>query len=288
MKAIVFDLGITVKDVVEQPINKDFVMVSPSLALFGGIENAIYTGFLWVEPKRILGSSGIVKIRNVGIEVDKDIEGRNAVVLPYSKKYGGIGTEIDGILAEKAVIPSDAVVVLPEDYDVKYVLYPFVSIGLQLRRIVKGFNVLIVGSGLTSYISALLIVGYANRVFLYNDEGYKIRLYGVEEVKNGGNWDIVFVGSMRSWIRVTLQSNSKEGDILVMPRFLNSWPVLIPTNLNVRFIEPIKMDNVFETIDNEISEKIFKELVVTSDSLEASIPTPKPGVLFNAEKFFYK
>ncbi|BCU71307.1 zinc-binding alcohol dehydrogenase family protein [Stygiolobus caldivivus] len=286
MKAIVFDLGITVKDVIEQPINKDFVMVTPSTVLFTGLENAIYTGFLWVEPKRILGSTGIVKIRNVGIEVDKNIEGKNAVVLPYSKKYGGIGTEIDGILSEYAVIPEDSIVVLPDNFNIKYVLYPFVSIGLQLRKIVKGFNVLIVGGGLVSYISSLALVGYASRVYLYNDEGYKVRLYGVEEIKDGGSWDIIFAGSMRSWIRVALQFSSKEGDILALPKFLNSWPAIIPTRLNVRLIEPMKMDGVFEFIDDEITDKIFQELVVSSDSLESSIPTPKPGVLFNAEKFF--
>ncbi|MFP3170076.1 MAG: zinc-binding alcohol dehydrogenase family protein [Sulfolobaceae archaeon] len=286
MKAIVFDLGITMKDVVERPINKDYVMVSPSLVLLTGIENAIYTGFLWVEPKRILGSTGIVKVRNAGIEVDKNIEGKKAIVLPYSKKYGGIGTEIDGILAENAVVPSDSLVILPNDYDVKYILYPFVSIGLQLRKIVRGFNVLIIGGGLVSYISALTLVGYANRIYLYNDEGYKVRLYGVEEVKDGGNWDIVFAGSMRSWIRILLQLGSKEGDILALPRFLNSWPSIIPTRLNVKFIEPIKMDGVFDYIEDEISDKLFNELVVSSDSLEASIPTPKPGVILNVEKIF--
>ena len=288
MQAIVFDLGITKKDVVERPINKDFVMVSPLKVLLSGIENAIFSGILWVEPNKILGSSGIVKIRNVGLEVDKGLENRDAVVLPYSKKYGGIGTEIDGIMAEKPVLPYDSIVILPEDYELKYILYAYASIALQLRKVIKGLNLLILGGGLTSYVSALASVGYANKIYIYNDEGYKLRLYGVEEVKNSDNikFDAVFVTTMRSWARIIIQNVAKEGDLLILPRFLNSWPALIPSRLNVKFIEPSKFDGVFEFIDEQISEKIFKELVTESDSLEASLPTPKPGVILDAKKIF--
>ncbi|AHC51740.1 alcohol dehydrogenase [Sulfolobus acidocaldarius SUSAZ] len=291
MKAIVFDLGITRKDVVEKPINKDYLMVTPIKALISGLENAIYSGFLWVEPNRILGSSGIVKINNVGIDVDKSLEGKTAVVLPYSNRYGGIGTEIDGILAEKAVIPLDSIVTIPEDYSVKYVIYPYVSIGLQLRKIFKGYNVLIAGGGISSYISALALVGYANRVAVYNEDGYTdIRLYGVEEIKKGENyhWEALFITTMRAWIRVELGLLNDENKIVAIPRLLNSWPTAIPANLEIKFVKPAKMDGVLNYIDDEVSEKVFNQLIILSDDIISSLPTPRPGVIVDMEKEFKK
>lgn len=287
MKAIVFDLGITIKDLVEKPILHDYLQVSPIKVLLSGLENSIYTGILWIKPKTILGSTGIVRIEAVGIDVDKQLEGKNAIVLPFSKKYGGVGTEIDGILAEKAVIPDDVIVPLPkEDYSDKYILYPFVSIGLQARKILKGLNVLIIGDGLTGLLTAYMLVGYSSRVALLRENVYKAKIYGVEEIKEiNQNWDCLFITTMRSWPRALLPKAGIES-FIVMPRFLNSWPAVVPSN--AKFIEPIKMNGVFEFIDNEISEKMFNELVGISDDIISSIPTPKPGVIVNIKNYFMK
>ncbi|MEM0173203.1 MAG: hypothetical protein QXI16_01700 [Sulfolobaceae archaeon] len=110
MLAIIFNQGINVMYVVERPLYRDYYQVKTEKVLLDGIENAIYLGLLWVEPQRVLGTFGIVKILRSGLDADKSQEGKYAVTLGYSKKYGGLGSEIDGILAERPIIPEDSIV----------------------------------------------------------------------------------------------------------------------------------------------------------------------------------
>lgn len=290
MNAIVFNLGITMEDIVEKPILNDHLQVTPIKVLVNGLENSIYTGILWVKPDTILGSIGLVKVNAVGIDVDQQLEGKIGIVLPYSKKYGGIGTEVDGILAEKSVIPQDVFVPIPSDqYEDKLLLYPFVSIGLQLRKILRGMNTLIIGDGLTGLISAKMLVGYANKVGMMRDEfSYKIRIYGVDEIKEiNSSWDAIFITTMRSWARV-LVANMNSDIMVILPRFMNTWPVVLPNN-NVKFVEPTKLNGVFEYIEDEINDKFFKEIVGSSDDLFSSIPSSKPGIIVDVTKnLFHK
>lgn len=287
MNAIVFDLGITMEDIVERPVLNDHLQVVPIKALISGLENSIYVGLLWVRPETILGSTGLVKVNAIGLDVEPQLEGKLGIVLPYSKKYGGVGTEIDGILAEKSVIPQDAFVPIPSNYDDRLLLYPFVSIGLQLRRILQGLNVLIIGDGLTGLISANMIVGYANKVGILRDElSYKIKMYGIEEIKEfNSSWDVILITTMRSWARV-LASNLSSDTMVVLPKFMNSWPVVLPNN-NVKFIEPTKVNGVFEYIENEISDKFFKEIIGLSNDLLSSIPSSKPGIIVDVTKSLF-
>ena len=289
MKAIVFNLGITIEDIVERPILNDHLQVVPIKALITGLENSIYAGLLWVRPETILGSIGLVRVTATGVDVESQLEGKTGIVLPYSKKYGGIGTEIDGILAEKSVIPQDVFVTISSDhYDDRFLLYPFVSIGLQLRKMLRGSNTLIIGDGLTGLISAKMLVGYANKVGMLRDEfTYKIRIYGVEEVKEiNSSWDSIFITTMRSWARVLVSSLSQQNITVILPRFMNSWPVVLPNN-NVKFVEPAKLNGVFEYIEDEVSDKFFKEIVGFSDDLFSSIPSSKPGIVVDVTKSLF-
>ena len=287
MNAIVFDLGITMEDIVEKPVLNDHLQVVPIKTLISGLENSIYAGLLWVRPETILGSTGLVKVNAIGLDAEPQLEGKLGIVLPFSKKYGGVGTEIDGILAEKSVIPQDTFVPIPSNYDDRFLLYPFVSIGLQLRRILRGLNVLIIGDGLTGLISANMIVGYANKVGILRDElSYKIKMYGIEEIKEfNSSWDSILITTMRSWARV-LASNLSSDTMVVLPKFMNSWPVVLPNN-NAKFIEPTKINGVFEYIENEISDKFFKEIIGLSNDLFSSIPSSKPGIIVDVTKSLF-
>jgi len=287
MNAIVFDLGITMEDIVEKPVLNDHLQVVPIKTLISGLENSIYAGLLWVRPETILGSTGLVRVNAIGLDAEPQLEGKLGIVLPYSKKYGGVGTEIDGILAEKSVIPQDTFVPIPSNYDDRFLLYPFVSVGLQLRRILRGLNVLIIGDGLTGLISANMIVGYANKVGILRDElSYKIKMYGIEEIKEfNSSWDSILIATMRSWARV-LASNLSSDTMVILPKFMNSWPVVLPNN-NVKFIAPTKINGVFEYIENEISDKFFKEIIGLSNDLFSSIPSSKPGIIVDITKSLF-
>lgn len=292
MKAIIFSQGITVKDVVEKPITKDSLQLKPKKVLLDGIENAIYLGLLWVEPTRVLGSIGIGKVESVGIDVDKNIEGKDVLVIGYSRNYGGIGTEIDGILAEKAVVPIDSVIPLPKEYSDKYLLYPFVSLGFALKDTAKGKRVLIIGKGIGGIILAIILRRVASNVGIIT-EGLaqtEFKLYEVEEMRElKGEWDMAIIMTFRSWYKLYLDKilNKTDGRVYI-PRFLKSWPVLLPysKDLSIEYLEPSFSLEAFDFIEKEISDKIFQELVSYTDDVISSIPVLRPATIVNIEKIF--
>ncbi|TRM82237.1 alcohol dehydrogenase [Sulfolobus sp. F3] len=286
MKGIIFNLGITKAELSERELNKDFVALTPFRVLIDGIENAIYVGLLWVEPGRILGSIGLGRITNVGLDIDKSLEVKLVLVLPYSQTYGGIGTEIDGVLCEKANVPFDSIVVIPQsEFNEKFLLYPYVSFALQLPAIITSGSTLIVGGGLYGTISALYLKNYVSKVSIYREDGINPKLIGVEEVKELSNdWDNVIIATYRSWIRAFIDVFSKSNTKIVMPRILNTWPII--SSHKVHYIQPKEMDGVLDFIKTKISNKLFEELISFSDNIETSLPVPKAGVIINTEKLF--
>lgn len=275
MMSIIFNQGIIAKDIVEKPIDADFVMISTQKVLLGVIENSVYLGFLWVRPWRVLGSIGIGKIDAVGLDVDNTLQGKTVLVLPYSQKYGGIGTEIDGILSEKATVPSDSIIVISPNYSDKILLYPFASIALQIKEIAEGKDILVIGSGFTSLLTYLALSDSSN-IGIYSDTESKIP--GIQEVKKSDKkWDIVVISTMRSWARVVAEKLVKDNGKIIIPKFMNSWPTIVPHN--TVFIYPKKRDDVAQFLDKYVTERIFNENIEYSDDIINSIPTPKNGVI---------
>lgn len=286
MKALVFNLGITINDVPEKQVNRDYVLLKPKRVLVNGLENSIYVGLLWVEPTRILGSTGIGRIENVGLDIDKSLEGKLVLVLPYSQTYGGIGTEIDGILAEKATVPLDSIVILPQsNFNEKYILYPYVSFALQLPKYISSGNTLIIGSGLYGITSALYLRDVVSKVAVYREDGINPKIVGVEEIRHlSQEWDNIVIKTFRSWIRAFVDHISKSNTKIIMPKLMNTWPVVSSTK--AIFIPPREVDGVLEFIDKKITDKLFNELVSFSNDLLTSFPSPRAGVVINTEEVF--
>ncbi|WP_338599642.1 zinc-binding alcohol dehydrogenase family protein [Sulfolobus tengchongensis] len=286
MKALTFNLGITINDVPEKEVNRDFVLIRPTRVLINGLENAIYVGLLWVEPFRILGSTGIGKIESVGLDIDKSLEGKLVLVLPYSQTYGGIGTEIDGLLSEKASIPFDSIVLLPQSkFSEKYILYPYASFALQLPNYINNGNTLIIGSGLYGIISALYLKDIVSKVIIYREDGVSPKIIGVEETRHlSQEWDNIIITTFKSWVRAFLDDISKSNTRVIMPKLMNTWP-LVSSN-KIRFIIPKEIDGALEFIDKKISDKLFSELVAFSNDLLASFPASKAGVIIKVDEIF--
>lgn len=272
------------EDVVERPINNDFVLLQPKKILLSFIENSIYLGLLWVKPWTILGSIGVGKIEEVGVDVDSNLQGKSALVLPYSNKYGGIGTEIDGLLAKNAVVPDDALVVLPETFSDKILLYPFISIVEQIKSIAKGERVLILGAGMTGILTYLELLNSCPEVAIYSDADGNIS--GLKTIKDTDRkWDVIVISSMRSWTRyVAERLVSKDGKILI-PTFMKTWPPGFPKN-SIR-IYPTKISGLIDEIENKITDKFFEENIGYSDDILSAIPTSKKGVIVNMEKIVH-
>jgi len=291
MLAIIFNQGINLANVVEKPVYKDYYQVKPEKVLLNGIENAIYLGLLWVEPYRILGTFGIVKILKSGLDVDKTLEGKYAVSLGYSKKYGGLGSEIDGILAEKSVIPEDSIVPISEEQlrDNRIILYPHLSIVKQIVNEVDTDEVLVIGNGILTALIVRALRDKVKRISLYRENEYNIRYEGVEMVRElKREWETVILTNMKSWIRVYLREITKEGGKIIIPRFLKTWPILVyAEGRKIIYVEPMRDNEVFNLI-NIISPKIFSEIISYSEDVQSSIPTKTPGVLIDFQNFINK
>ncbi|MEM1629470.1 MAG: zinc-binding alcohol dehydrogenase family protein [Saccharolobus sp.] len=286
MKAVIFNLGITLADVPENQVNKDFVLLKPLRVLIDGIENAIYVGLLWVEPWRVLGTTGIGRILSVGLDIDKSLEGKLVLVLPYSQTYGGIGTEIDGLLSERSVVPFDSIIVLPQSRFIeKYILYPYVSFAFQLENVIENGSTLIVGSGIYGIISALYLKNIVTKINIYREDGINPKLIGVEEIKHlSPNWDNIIITTFRSWVRGFIEDLTKNGTRVIMPKLMNSWPVI--SSNRIKYIIPKEVDGVLEFIENKIGDNLFQELISFSTDILASFPTPKAGVVIKTDEVF--
>ncbi len=284
MISILFNQGIIPADVVERPIDEDFVSVIPDRVLLSSIENSIFVGLLWVKPWTIIGSIGIGKVEDVGIGVDEGLKGRTVLVLPYSPRYGGIGTEINGLLAERANVPSDAIVTLPENPPDKLLLYPFASLALQIKDYAEGKEVLIVGSGLTALFTYLALKDSAV-IGVYTDDDVKFP-YAQKIKKSDRKWDIVVISTMKGWARAVADLLVKDNGKVVIPKFLNSWPAIVPKNS--LFIPPLPRDDVIPFINREVTSKVFEENVGYADDVISAIPTSKNAVIVDVKKALKK
>jgi hypothetical protein len=288
MKAIVFDQGINIKEVVEKPLPKDYYLAQPIKVLLNAIENAIYLGLLWVEPKRILGTFGMLKILKSGLESDKNLEGRYVISIGYSKKYGGIGSEIDGIMAEKVIIPNDAVVSCPDINNDKLLLYPHASIALQIEERILGDDILIVGYGILTFLLVNTLRDKVRRISIFREYENSFKIEGVEIIKEPKRqWDTLIITSMKSWIRVYIRELTKENGKVIIPRFLKTWPSIIYTDNNrrVEYIEPEVSNKAIELL-NKFDNKTFSQLISYSNDPISSIPTITPGIIINFESHF--
>ncbi|ARM75740.1 zinc-binding alcohol dehydrogenase family protein [Acidianus manzaensis] len=282
MLSIIFNQGIIAEDIVEKPINKDFISIKPKKVLLSFIENSVYLGLLWIRPRTILGSIGIGKIYDVGIDVDPTLQGKEVLVLPYSEKYGGIGTEIDGLLTKNAVIPEDSIIPLPEHYTDKILLYPFFSIAKQIEEISKGESVLILGAGIIGILTYILLSKSTSDIALYS-EVYS-NIHGVKEITDTDKkWDIVVIATMHSWARYSAEKLLENNGKIIIPIFAKSWPPTCP-NSNTIKVYPKKINGLFSEIEDVISDKFFEENIGYSDDIISSIPTSKRGVIVDIEK----
>ncbi|BBD73897.1 alcohol dehydrogenase [Sulfodiicoccus acidiphilus] len=285
MLAIIFDQSITARDVVKRPVLRDHLLVSPELVLLDGVENAVFLGLLWVQPWRILGTTALARVSATGLEVSKKLEGKKVLVFPFSNSYGGLGTDIDGVMAEEALVPSDVVVEVPDSADWKYLLYPHLSLIEQIISEVRDSKVLIVGGGLTGMLAAALLPDVASKVGLFTEGSVPLTLEGVEKVGQiSGDWDAILLSSMKSWIRGSL--SALDAPRVILPRFSRTWPLNLFKNTLEIFPKPSTY--VSHLLGSKRIAKVLESVVGFSDDVLASIPTSKPAVVVEFKRALYK
>lgn len=276
MIAFVFNYGLTLADVSEPLVPKDYVAIKPVKVALNGIENAIYNGQIWARPGTILGGIGIAKVIEGGVDSEwSSLAGRLVVVSPYSRAYGGLGSEINGIAAERAAVPKDAIFPYFSELGDLNVLLPFASIAVKAAEEAEGRRMLIVGYGVLGKLVALASKDKAN-VGIYTEDRRVDLGISVADA-NPSEWDVVFVSALNTWPRVFFSGVRK----LLMPRFMKSWPVIEREKL--KFIEPEFVDEAVALLKSNAER--LKDVIVYSDSFSSAIPVPKGKiVLVDAEK----
>lgn len=266
MIALVSDYGISVQEVPDLPVHSNHVYVSPIEVAFNGIENAVYLGLLWLKPKTILGSMGIVRVIDVGVDVDQGLKGKTFTVSPFSPSSGGIGTDSHGIASEAASIPLDALFPYYEDLGDLNVLLPYLSIALQVEEVYEGKRLLVIGSGpLGSLIAELCEscdeVGLMGVSKPYLPSG-RVRM--VSKIEPDA-WDAVFIATLEAW---ALEA-SKEFKAVAFPRLTLRWPPLVPPKAIEIASKP--RDDLLQAMKS-LDRKFLTQFVVRSDTFEGAVP----------------
>ncbi|BBG24611.1 hypothetical protein [Sulfuracidifex tepidarius] len=286
MKSLVFDQGIIPKDIPAKQVGKNQVAIKPCRVLISSIENSIYLGLLWVNPSTVLGSIGMGKVAEVGVELDPSLRGRKVLVSPYSSQ-GGIGTEIDGLLTEEAVIPYDAIEVLPNDIGEEAVLLPFITFARKVKEKVGGGNLLLIGGGLFSLTVSILLSDQMSSIGLITEEkAGMFRQFGVEDISNlERKWDYVIISTMRTWARFVSPSLIREKGKIFVPNIMKSWPVIMSPEMEKININDINEEDYF-ILRKKINLKTLEQFLTFSDDFSTAIPSSGLGTIVRTDIAF--
>ncbi|MUN28762.1 zinc-binding alcohol dehydrogenase family protein [Sulfuracidifex metallicus] len=285
MKAVVFDQGIIAKDLPPKEINKDFVALHPCSVLLNGIENAVYLGIIWIKPSTIIGSIGIGKVKDTGLEVDPSLRGRRILVTPYSA-YGGIGTELNGLLSEEANVPYDSIEVIPGDVQEEALLLPFVSFARKVKERINGGTLLMLGGGLVSLITSAILKDYVSEIGVFTEGNVlPFKQFGVEIISNlDKKWDNIIISTTRSWARLVAPRLLRSTGKIFMPKIMNSWPLILSRDIEIVPINEINDEDYL--ILKKIGRKILEENIPFSGDIISSIPSSTIGTIIKVEEAF--
>ncbi|MCY0850189.1 zinc-binding alcohol dehydrogenase family protein [Sulfuracidifex metallicus] len=285
MKAVVFDQGIIAKDLPPKEINKDFVALHPCSVLLNGIENAVYLGIIWIRPSTIIGSIGIGKVKDTGLEVDPSLRGRRILVTPYSA-YGGIGTELNGLLSEEANVPYDSIEVIPGDVQEEALLLPFVSFARKVKERINGGTLLMLGGGLVSLITSAILKDYVSEIGVFTEGNVSpFKHFGVEVISNlDKKWDNIVISTTRSWARLVAPGLLRSKGKIFMPKIMNSWPLILSRDIEIVSLNEINDEDYL--ILKKIGRKILEENIPFSDDIISSIPSSAIGTIIKVEDAF--
>ena len=275
MIAFIFNHGLTLENVGEPLIPRDYVLVRPLKVGFNGLENAVYNGQIWARPGIVLGGMGIAKVIEGGIDSEwESMAGKTVVISPYSKAYGGLGIEINGVAAERGAVPKDAIFPYFPDLGDLNVLLPFASIAVKAAQLAEGKRVLVIGYGVLGRLVSMALHNKAE-VGVYT-EGGRVDYGNAVTRIDPSQWDVVFVSTISSWPRVLLSDKK-----IMMPRLMASWPII--GRERITFVEPEFVEPVVELLRSH--EGKLKDVILHSDSFVSAIPVPKGKiVLVNPEK----
>lgn len=222
MRALVWGHHVGVVDKPVPPIPEGWVLGKVMAAMFGPIERATVLGIQPIEPGRVLGSFGVMRIVERGVGV-KDIGPGQVVAVPAYCTGRIIGVDMDGLLADYASVPRECVRPVPSDY-----LSPLTPLWLEfsfldgLREAVAGRDTLAIGCGFTGYVTASYIRGVADLTVACVERGLMeeigklgVRTMMLDSVE--GSYDVVVLEPLSTYATFVALRFLKDGGILILP-----------------------------------------------------------------------
>jgi NADPH:quinone reductase-like Zn-dependent oxidoreductase len=224
VKGVLWDGSVKVVDVLRPYIRQGYILGKTVLAGITHIERAVSLGMVPIEVGRILGSLGIVRVIDVGRDLDSNLIGKYFLLLPRYDSIGGV--DFDGILTEYAVLPHNVLIPISEYYiqNPEVLVYAELSYIQDLIRYVKGKEVLILGCGPTSYVITKSISKLCNAyIVCYHSHKFlqKIAEVGVY-VANYDNiskeyYDVVLVLTLSSYLISRASKHVKDRGLILIP-----------------------------------------------------------------------
>ncbi len=229
MKALVWNGEAIVEERPVPPIPRGWVLGKVLAASLTSIDAAVTSGSLPVIPGRVLGSYGLIRIVEPGVDAPFD-PGEVVGVTPLSSE-GTLVIDLDGVMSEYAAVPSDTIIdvgknVVKSENLWKLLLMLEFSFVPKLTDIVGGKDVLILGTGISTYIIASFLKSYSRITVIGRESPFLKRLAGlgvkVLSAKKHLNkerslFDAVILCAIHSYMAMASPTYLRSGGTLVLP-----------------------------------------------------------------------
>jgi len=285
VKALLFNGEIRVDEVPLPPIYKDHVLVEVIAGVSNGIENAIYKGYLWINPGTILGCEGVGKVKHVGVDVEHDLIGKTVV-----PKYDNIlkipGIHIHGFLAEFIALPVKSIEVIGDNTDVKLAaLARSISIAVEVAERASNSKLLIMGSGFTGKLASLLASKSALEVYVLSEKPIQeLKDHVTSIIKPSSKviynykWDIVFISSLNPMYQLIVQKGVNVEELFIHPLIVAAGETIKPGRYKVEVAKGVDAPRAVNKA-KEYSWFIEKNASLVT-SLDLAVPSIKPKTIW--------
>ncbi len=229
MKALVWNGEAVVEERPVPPIPRGWVLGKVLAASLTSIDAAVTSGTLPVIPGRVLGSYGLIRVVEPGVDTPFG-PGEVVGVTPLSSE-GTLVIDLDGVMSEYASVPSDTTIDVGKNIvksaDLwKLLLMLEFSFVPKLTDIVGGKDVLILGTGISTYIIASFLKSYSRITVIGRESPFLKRLAGLGVKvlsakkhlnKEGSLFDAVILCAIHSYMAMASPTYLRSGGTLVLP-----------------------------------------------------------------------
>ncbi len=229
MKALVWNGEAVVEERPVPPIPRGWVLGKVLAASLTSIDAAVTSGTLPVIPGRVLGSYGLIRVVEPGVDTPFG-PGEVVGVTPLSSE-GTLVIDLDGVMSGYASVPSDTTIDVGKNIvksaDLwKLLLMLEFSFVPKLTDIVGGKDVLILGTGISTYIIASFLKSYSRITVIGRESPFLKRLAGLGVKvlsvkkhlnKEGSLFDAVILCAIHSYMAMASPTYLRSGGTLVLP-----------------------------------------------------------------------